>query len=899
MPFQYQWIAAKQFWHDDKKRQKRKCTECQVDFNWSTSTGNRLKHSLSHSSLEPAIRQGSMRIVGTAPSNPTPPTQSVIVIDSDSKEEKSDDRSTAPALAVLPKPKSQKNERQITSMLSRVAAGEDGEHGDPRVSAAVLFAQHSIPHLIIESSEWKQYVSDCRAAVTYKHISREQLVNTQASVALLTKSKVAAKLSENFESSSITLAIDGWSKRRTKYLNCLLLKAGRAFYWESFPNKYKKQDGIFIHSKLSPLIKELIDKQINVIAVVCDNESANGKALRLLMKDYDFLVHVPCAAHVIQLIVRDLLENEHAGSLLEGVKEIIQLFNGNKEYRLQLLNDQINSATTPRLFIIPCDTRWSSELAAIIRVLGLRRWLGKYVDKDPDFWTQLKELVSFLEPFALATDIVQSDSATLLDIYHQFRNLMIHCEKFESNEALDGAAKAAKTSLATRWVKQVNESAIISCALFSFVDKNQLIEQFGTAAVHQAKEYWLTIGSSYLFHYRMCSGPVEKLLQEVPPANEPMRTQKDVNTEKIGIIRDVLDTQWKEMLLGSGIWSSFRSTGTRQREIAAKKAEFLREKLKQEGSLKDDEAQHLFFDPRLIWADQLLTAAELAAVACAFLSIAASEASVERSFSAHALVIAKRRHNLSHPHASNELQIKFNRRTLESPKARIGFHSEMTQSSEHAAIKFGAIALAFIAEQEEEDETDSSSDESDQDQDEDTDSEEVAVPLTSSRAKPPNPRGSNSRSTKPVNQPISQSSRQSRAGTAQRKRGAEELDAHSNSEATSRATVKRSRNAGTFETDDVSVKERLYKLGEDYLGDRAKKNDAVYCQEKWNSEHYQLVLQAWLDDKQDKTQLKDFTAALRSLVAQRFPIQAADAALPAHDAEMNSHSGDQSSSVSH
>jgi hypothetical protein len=160
--------------------------------------------------------------------------------------------------------------------------------------------------------------------------------------------------------------------------------------------------------------------------------------------------------------------------------------------------------------------------------------------------------------------------------------------------------------------------------------------------------------------------------------------------------------------------------------------------------------------------------------------------------------------------------------------------------------------------------------------------------------------GSNSRSTKPVNQPISQSSRQSRAGTAQRKRGAEELDdAHSNSEATSRATVKRSRSAGTFETDDVSVKQRLYKLGEDYLGDRAKKNDVVYCQEKWNSEHYQLVLQAWLDNKQDKTQLKDFTAALRSLVARRFPIQAVDAALPAHDAEMNNHSGDQSSSVSH
>lgn len=90
----------------------------------------------------------------------------------------------------------------------------------------------------------------------------------------------------------------------------------------------------------------------------------------------------------------------------------------------------------------------------------------------------------------------------------------------------------------------------------------------------------------------------------------------------------------------------------------------------------------------------LIVNPELASVACAFLSIAPSEAAVERSFSHQGIVHSKKRFLLSDQSVSNELQIKLNGPLLESSSPRIGFYSEMTEQSDHdKPIKFGELAL--------------------------------------------------------------------------------------------------------------------------------------------------------------------------------------------------------------
>ena len=76
----------------------------------------------------------------------------------------------------------------------------------------------------------------------------------------------------------------------------------------------------------------------------------------------------------------------NASVIYYEVEEIIDLFRCNKSKRLDLLNAQLNSGKkTPRLFVLPCETRWSSELAAVVRVLDLHRWIGSFIDKSPEF----------------------------------------------------------------------------------------------------------------------------------------------------------------------------------------------------------------------------------------------------------------------------------------------------------------------------------------------------------------------------------------------------------------------------------------------------------------------------------------------------------------------------------
>lgn len=66
------------------------------------------------------------------------------------------------------------------------------------------------------------------------------------------------------------------------------------------------------------------------------------------------------------------------------------------------------------------------------------------------------------------------------------------------------------------------------------------------------------------------------------------------------------------------------------------------------------EAQYSTCDARLIWADYKHSAPELYTMAMALLSLAASEAAVERSFSAQPDVHSKKRNALLDEHIENE-----------------------------------------------------------------------------------------------------------------------------------------------------------------------------------------------------------------------------------------------------
>ena len=78
----------------------------------------------------------------------------------------------------------------------------------------------------------------------------------------------------------------------------------------------------------------------------------------------------------------------------------------------------------------------------------------------------------------------------------------------------------------------------------------------------------------------------------------------------------------------------------------------------------DNGKQYSRWDARSVWNLYLPTATELAACALALLSITASEAAVERSFSMQGIVHSDRRNRLLNSSVQDEMFIKFNHRAL-------------------------------------------------------------------------------------------------------------------------------------------------------------------------------------------------------------------------------------------
>lgn len=109
------------------------------------------------------------------------------------------------------------------------------------------------------------------------------------------------------------------------------------------------------------------------------------------------------------------------------MNEIISQFEKSKHLRQQLKKHQ-NAADVNNVKVImkPCDTRSSSTLRACDRILLLKPWINILIPHSDTFWNHLQMLIKFLLQYQISTDILQSDRASLYDIYQHFIGLQKH-----------------------------------------------------------------------------------------------------------------------------------------------------------------------------------------------------------------------------------------------------------------------------------------------------------------------------------------------------------------------------------------------------------------------------------------------------------------------------------------
>jgi len=209
------------------------------------------------------------------------------------------------------------------------------QKSDVALSAQVAFFLYEGIALRIADSEYLQKWMD--AYVIAANAGVEEVANRRAlaagahAAATEVKGEVIAKLRR---CRGVTVGVDGWTNvRHDKVINLCPVGRGVAYYWDSVVLKR----GASAAEQAGPVtagLRSIIDAGILVAAIVTDNEAVNGAMFKLLVGEFPFLLHIPCAAHTLQLCVKKALKLAPIAPCVKGLRALLLAFKHNKDLRI-------------------------------------------------------------------------------------------------------------------------------------------------------------------------------------------------------------------------------------------------------------------------------------------------------------------------------------------------------------------------------------------------------------------------------------------------------------------------------------------------------------------------------------------------------------------------------------
>lgn len=529
---------------------------------------------------------------------------------------------------------------------------------------AAFFARAGIAHHVIGFPEciaaFDAYRNSNIALGDRRDVKRHQLLLAQT-----LRQKVLKAARSHCRSHPLTIGIDGWTNvRRDKVTNVVILCGGVAYYWCSIVNSSYHNTAKWL---LVPLLKVLDDIKgygLMFSALVTDNEEVNKTLHNLLLPHYPFLIRSPCAAHLLQLCVRKALSQPTIEPIMTAMEELLAAFRY-KDARLTLKNLQLtaNNNTTYHCLIRPNDTRWSSWLYASRRLLKLRVYCDVVVPQQPDFWVNLQEVVRFLTPFQLATDIMQSDCSTIYDLYSQFKVLLQHVDALSPASCFFPSKDEIHNLVIAVFDKHVDMDLVIACALLSF---DPHATTLFPSRLKAAREAFINFAAQYSLYWNLSSAST---LDEA---------------------RNQAFAEWTA-------WTA-RTPGSDFEDMDEEV-----NRLRSYHILNHQQhSQHdrLFsrWNPRAAWSNHVTSAPVLSLGAIALLSVAGSEAAVERTFSSQGNIHNQYRNRLSDETVEAEMYCKFNGEALKRrPRERdTGKWIELTDDYEEMPLNETVTASLFL-----------------------------------------------------------------------------------------------------------------------------------------------------------------------------------------------------------
>nr|XP_039260805.1 zinc finger BED domain-containing protein 6-like [Styela clava] len=185
------------------------------------------------------------------------------------------------------------------------------------------------------------------------------------------------------------------------------------------------QTGINLKSYILYVLNDFSIPPSSIFAIVTDNGANVVSACKILQTEHGWH-HIRCAAHTLQLCIKDAIKNTEIARALGAARHLVQHFRRSAKCMTALRRHAQSADTEIKNIEMPIDvsTRWNSTFAMIANLVK-NQWIFRSVLADPtivpratavslelkdNHWSLLREISIILKPFKTASDHLEGSN---------------------------------------------------------------------------------------------------------------------------------------------------------------------------------------------------------------------------------------------------------------------------------------------------------------------------------------------------------------------------------------------------------------------------------------------------------------------------------------------------------
>ncbi|CAI5480248.1 unnamed protein product [Closterium sp. Yama58-4] len=158
--------------------------------------------------------------------------------------------------------------------------------------------------------------------------------------------------------------------------NVMLVNDSGAVFVEAIDCNMESKTGGYIASLLRPIIEKVGPQ--NVVALCMDGGSNYGAACKELMADWPHIEYVPCATHVLDLLLEDVGKITWCKDIVDQCGDMITYVRNHHFTRNYLRSKKVKGGKGKQL-VKPAGTRFGTNYIALSRLVELRSTLSQMV----------------------------------------------------------------------------------------------------------------------------------------------------------------------------------------------------------------------------------------------------------------------------------------------------------------------------------------------------------------------------------------------------------------------------------------------------------------------------------------------------------------------------------------